>query len=419
MSQFLLRILIIVVFISLPAGAVLATGNNSSGNLRIVFKGFLTDSQGQQLEDGEYNMKFQIYPDSEGGQAVWQEAFVLDNKVQVVEGYFRVTLGRLRPLVLDFENKTYWLGVTVGGQGDQPAWDEEMRPRKKIISLRQLVQEQAERRGSQEQEENLIRRVLNEVNFAPDTVVLIDAEMLKNALQGGEGSNQQINQASEAATTGPTQSDSLLGKIFPGLFGSKQTSKNEAANQREAGPVQFTDGPIELIKKLLNSILNKLSQITETLLEMAAKLDAIYQAVVSDEGAQQSEYQEQSIQEKSNQELAGKILEAGSALFAPGEDNVSIASRYIKENSKILIIFQGEPPSVWWISDKVSGKYFTLSLEKPVEQALAFDWWLLEGKSNVEANPPQKEQQEDKMNNTTSTQNSIENNTTSTQETLE
>ena len=57
----------------------------------------------------------------------------------------------------------------------------------------------------------------------------------------------------------------------------------------------------------------------------------------------------------------------------------------------IFISFLEDPGSSWWISEKIPGSSFNISLEAPVEKDLIFDYWILnedkeEGSESL--NPP-------------------------------
>lgn len=60
---------------------------------KMNFQGRLTNSSGNILADGSYNMTFRLYTASSGGSAVWTEVRDTTNRVAVANGLFSVRLG--------------------------------------------------------------------------------------------------------------------------------------------------------------------------------------------------------------------------------------------------------------------------------------------------------------------------------------
>lgn len=73
----------------------------------------LTDAGGEAVPDGSYNLSFRIYDTASGGSALWTEGLL----VSVSKGIFNVTLGKVVPLTLPFDEQ-YWLGITVGAAAE-------------------------------------------------------------------------------------------------------------------------------------------------------------------------------------------------------------------------------------------------------------------------------------------------------------
>lgn len=82
--------------------------------------------QGGSLADGNYAMVFKIYDQETGGTALWSESHTGSNKVAVSNGFFKVVLGDLTAINLDF-NVPYWLGITIEA-------DSEISPRIELTS---------------------------------------------------------------------------------------------------------------------------------------------------------------------------------------------------------------------------------------------------------------------------------------------
>ena len=62
------------------------------------FQGRLTNSSGNIMADGLYNMKFRLYDASTGGTLKWNETRETTNRVQVTNGLFSVQLGQVTPM---------------------------------------------------------------------------------------------------------------------------------------------------------------------------------------------------------------------------------------------------------------------------------------------------------------------------------
>jgi hypothetical protein len=93
--------------------------------LQITYQGQLTDTEGNPVPDGDYEMAFALYDVPTGGSALWSEA----QSVTVINGIYTVILGQpgneLKPI--HFTHDRY-VGVTVGT-------DSEMTPRQPVTSV--------------------------------------------------------------------------------------------------------------------------------------------------------------------------------------------------------------------------------------------------------------------------------------------
>ena len=75
----------------------------------ISYQGVLTDTNGNVVTDGNYNLTFRLYDAATGGTPLWFDGL----SVSVKKGIFNVILGSQKALTIPFD-KPYWLGVTVG-----------------------------------------------------------------------------------------------------------------------------------------------------------------------------------------------------------------------------------------------------------------------------------------------------------------
>lgn len=79
----------------------------------ISYQGYLTNSDGEAVADGEYNLIFGLHEGANGGIAIWSEGHPA---TRVTNGVFNVILGEGAPAVLlnlDFDRQ-YWIEITVG-----------------------------------------------------------------------------------------------------------------------------------------------------------------------------------------------------------------------------------------------------------------------------------------------------------------
>jgi hypothetical protein len=91
---------------------------------QINYQGFLADSSGNPVSDGNYTMSFDIYNMSSGGDPLWSES----QTVTVKDGVYNVILGQSgNPINPDIFDGDRYLGVTIGT-------DAEMTPRQKLTA---------------------------------------------------------------------------------------------------------------------------------------------------------------------------------------------------------------------------------------------------------------------------------------------
>ena len=94
----------------------------------ISFQGVLTDTGGNPVADGSYNLTISLYEQSSGGAAVWAEA----NSVNTSSGVFHAILGDVQSLADIKFSKDLWIGVKVGA-------DPEMTPRTYLTSAPKAI----------------------------------------------------------------------------------------------------------------------------------------------------------------------------------------------------------------------------------------------------------------------------------------
>jgi hypothetical protein len=77
----------------------------------LSYQGVLTNNEGVNVPDGDYDINFKLYNVLENGTALWEEQH---NDVTVINGVFNVILGSNSTLDLSFD-ELYWLSIAVEG----------------------------------------------------------------------------------------------------------------------------------------------------------------------------------------------------------------------------------------------------------------------------------------------------------------
>ncbi|HBO16379.1 MAG TPA: hypothetical protein DD451_00005, partial [Candidatus Moranbacteria bacterium] len=90
---------------------------------QLEISGYISNNEGNEIDNGEYSIKFSIYADENSSVSVWSEV----QTTQIVNGIFNASLGleNSLPNNLNFADKEYYLGIKIGE-------DSEMKPRKKM-----------------------------------------------------------------------------------------------------------------------------------------------------------------------------------------------------------------------------------------------------------------------------------------------
>jgi hypothetical protein len=89
----------------------------------LSYQGKLTDSLGQPVPDGNYQLTFRLYTQPTGGSAIWTEG----QTMQVVDGLFSALLGSVTPISSVPDGGALYLGLQV-------AVAPELAPRLRIVS---------------------------------------------------------------------------------------------------------------------------------------------------------------------------------------------------------------------------------------------------------------------------------------------
>lgn len=315
--------------------------------LRILYQGILSDSQGNPIEDGKYNIRFRIYDQHEEGNILWEEEHVFYNAIFIKNGNLKILLGRNNLINLDLSQVPFWLSISIGdtSEDNQIVWQEEMCPRKKITTLSEVL---GEEELTPEQWENLSKLIKERLGDETNVVILFDIEQLENINYSEDGGISKI--------------DSRLFNIFQDLtnFLSEKIGNIEQA--------------LANIGEKIDIVLSKLEDIIYNLANMKSKIDILYDVLVVKQGLVPEE-------PASDYQITGK------AVISQGAKVIKIVNSSIKENSLVFIAFSDEENILWKASKDVSEKSFSVILENPAEQDLNFEYWIMdrsEEKSEIE-----------------------------------
>lgn len=341
-------------------------GAPPASNWRILFDGKLTDADGRPVADGNYNARFAIFDAEEEGSEVWLEIFEKDNRIKVLEGNFQAMLGQVSPIDLDFNKGDFYLSVSIGGSDETPVWDKEMKPRRKIITLEKLL-------SGEElilSESELIDALIKEFEsldaggtLRPDRSAAAFIEFIKNKLKAPDGSTIIVNL-------------NTLQKILEKAAVISQVKETKAA---EAG-----GGFLEFFIRIINTLIEKIAQIFEKigqiftyLINISDKVDKIYD-IVSKPNANQA------VSPEGHEAVGGEFsMNAlttqafGSGSVEKNSSSLFVEAPQVDNSSKIFITFKRSPPFVWWISQKLAGQGFYISLYPQAADNISFDWWIV------------------------------------------
>jgi hypothetical protein len=90
---------------------------------QVEISGYMSSSDGNEIDNGEYSIRFAIYSDPESNGIIWEES----QNIKIVNGIFSASMGTVNsfPNNLNFDDADYYLGIKIGS-------DSEMKPRKKM-----------------------------------------------------------------------------------------------------------------------------------------------------------------------------------------------------------------------------------------------------------------------------------------------
>lgn len=331
---------------------------------RILFEGKLTDATGKEVPDGKYNVKFSIFDAPQEGNIVWQEIFEKENRIEIKTGNLQAMLGLLSPLNLDFNEKDYFLSVMIGGNSEVPLWDEEMQPRRKIITLEKLLNDGSFVLSQNDLIDALIKEFesLDESHLKSSNRLNAFIEFIKNKLSAPSNSTIIVNL-------------DTLQKIFE-KAATLDNEKSTQISEEGGGFLDFIKRIINILIEKISLIFEKIGQIFTSLMNISDKIDKIYE-IVSKSDLNFLPSQEQTLFQTENFLFKSPTQSFGSAVITKGANSIFVLEPQIKKTSKIFITFKKSPAFVWWISEKIEGKGFSIALYPQSLEDIEFDWWVV------------------------------------------
>ncbi len=152
------NIIYIGIFVGLISVFGVAYGAPGGVNNTIPYSAVVSDTNGDLIEEGVYNIRILLYQEEFGGTAIYeeirngQEDYTSENgflcePVEIIDGKIEVMLGECNPLLREvINNSSLYLELQLGTNIDSPeTFDEVFAPRRRIgstfsaISARQLV----------------------------------------------------------------------------------------------------------------------------------------------------------------------------------------------------------------------------------------------------------------------------------------
>jgi len=203
-------------------------------NKYINYQGKLLDTNGIEVSDGYYHMRFKIYNSNSGGLPLWTETWNNTSQLATVDaGLFSLKLGSINTLNLDFASEDeYWLSVEIGGSGGTPSWDGEMDPRKEITAVAYAMNsdlldgKSEEEFADLDEEETITGKYTHDITSATGDALTLKLTTVTDAVQNA------FAVASIDAVQNSTDNDHLYGLYVADLQGTADDGNEYAIYQQ-------------------------------------------------------------------------------------------------------------------------------------------------------------------------------------------
>jgi len=173
------------------------------------FQGRLSDTSGNPVPNGNYQMTFQIYSDSIGGTALWSE---IHSAVSVSGGYFAIELGSVNPCSLSIPSlQSIYLATQIGTEAP-------MVRRFKITNSPQT---------------GVTRRLYGDLQTSPGSLIVVQDEVKMIEMTSSSGAGGQASMVMFNPQPEPPGNDPLI-ELTAGAGGSTGFRLN---NPRTTDPI--------------------------------------------------------------------------------------------------------------------------------------------------------------------------------------
>jgi hypothetical protein len=351
--------LILICMVSLP---LLSAHGSEADNTVIYFSGILKDSNGNEIESGSYNMAFNIYENSGSENQFWREEFIGDYRVDVMSGQFQVSLGQKNSLILNTEENAYWVGVAVGGVEEDFSWDSEMLPRIPIVSLEDFLLGGSISLSDDDFMDLLIKEF--EAQMGEETG-LTQADFLIYLQE------KLANNNGQAVVISPDSLSRMLDVVMDYEQSENIIEDEIIRAEQEENETGFLRAVVGFFKRTLDTISGAFSQILAKLSTILTKLTGVEKGVGEILTILEKEPEITEI------EFENLSKDSGEASILTGNTSVIIKSSELTKSSRIFVSPKTDISGIWWISNRVDGDYFEVSILVAAEKEILLDYWIV------------------------------------------
>ena len=353
--------LLLLCLIGLPS---LSVRGSETDNTVIYFSGLLKDVTGDGAESGSYNMAFKVYDSFDSDNQIWEEKFIGEEKIEIILGQFQVSLGQKVPLILDTESKGYWVGITIGGLEDSFEWDDEMMPRIPIMTLENFLLGGSAGLSDKDFMDLLLEEFEATMGEGTGLTQADFLVYLQERLANNEG---------QAVIISPDSLSRMLDVVME--YEQADTIIEEEITRAEEtdNEVGFLRAVMNFFKRTLDAISGTFSQIFVKLSDIFTKITGIEDNVenilaILEDGPENAEQQV---------EFENLTKDSGEGSILPGNKSVIIESTELTKLSRIFVSPKTDITGIWWISDRVDGDYFEVSILASSEREIFLDYWIV------------------------------------------
>jgi len=227
-------VLIVVFLLSFLYFSQALAQEEGINQIKIYFSGILKNNEGEIANEGNYSMQFSIYESATSSELLWQEKFFGEEAILIQKGKFQIILGSNNVFNVDFNDKKYWLGISVGDYDTDPVWGKEMVPRIPIVTLESLFLEEK----IEVSQEDFIKILIEEFKKSATSTESINQRAFLEFLQ------QRLNNSEAQAVIISPQT---LNVLFNGILNFEAETEDGVPSNFWATLLQFFEDILETI----------------------------------------------------------------------------------------------------------------------------------------------------------------------------